>query len=218
MKRILTAIGLICFTSLQLVNGQFKGALGMKAGIYLSNQTYKFTPIDYTMETESILGPALAFFMEAFRGDHFSFQTDLAFACRGSSTTTQSVTVNHLDGDRLIIHEGDRTTSRFRYLSLSPMARFRTDLERITPYALGGIRLDMLLNYSTDSEYPLEEQNRLILGLNLGIGLELNLDRVKPFVEVQAQSDLRPVTGQDPLLVNNNSLMFTLGFRWIGTP
>jgi hypothetical protein len=218
MKRVLTAIGLICFTGLQLVNGQFKGSLGLKAGIYISDQSYRFTPIDYTMETEPILGPALAIFMEAFRGDHFSFQTDLAFACRGSSTNTHSVTVNHLDGDRLIIHEGEQATSRFRYLSLSPMARFRTDMDRITPYALGGLRLDMLLDYSTDSEYPLEEQNNLILGLNLGIGLELNLDRMKPFIEVQAQSDLRPVTGRDPLLINNNSLMFTLGFRWIGTP
>jgi hypothetical protein len=218
MKRLAWIIGISWIAGLQLASGQVIGSMGLKAGVSLSNQAYRFTPIDYAMETEAILGPSLAFFAEAFRGEHFSMQADLAFACRGSATSTQSVTVNHLDNDRVVVNEGDRTTSRFRYFSIAPMLRARTGQNRFMPYALFGPRLDMLLYYSTDSEYPLDEQNNLILGLAMGIGVEFTPNSTGFFGELQYQPDLSPVTTQEPLQVNNNSLVFTLGIRWNKAP
>jgi hypothetical protein len=217
MKR-LWIIGTICLAGLQLADGQDMLSWGVKAGASLSNQNYKFTPIDYSMDTDIIPGPAISLFLEAFRGDHFSFQTDLGFICRGSATSIQSVTVNHLDQDRIIENEGELATSRFRCLSLAPMLRARSEFDRLTPYALFGPRIDMILDYHTDSEYPLEETNSLILGLAFGIGAEFGFSGKGLFAEVQYQPDLSPVTNQEPLLVNNNSLVFTLGIRWIRTP
>jgi len=202
----------------QQADGQEKLSWGAKAGISLSNQSYKFTPIDYSMETDIILGPALSLFLETFRGEHVSFQADLSFVYRGSSTTTQSVTVNHLDQDRIIVNEGDLTTSRFRCLSLAPMLRARNDFDRLSPYALVGPKVDMILDYDTDSEYPLEEMNSLVLGLVVGVGAEFSVGGKGLFAEVQFQPDLSPVTNREPLLVNNNSLVFTLGIRWIQIP
>ena len=214
MKR-LWIIAIFCMAVAQQADGQDKLSWGAKAGVSLSNQNYQFTPIDYSMDTEVILGPALSLFMETFRGDHFSFQADLSFVCRGSSTSTQSVTVNHLDQDRIVVNEGDLTTSRFRCLSLAPMLRARSDFGRLTPYALFGPRVDLILNYDTDSDYPLEEMNTLILGLVFGVGAEFSVSGKGLFAEVQYQPDLSPVTNREPLLVNNNSLVFTLGIRWI---
>jgi len=218
MKRILWAIGTICLIGIQPAYGQDTWSWGVKAGVALSNQSYKFTPIDYSMDTEAILGPSLSLFLETFRGDRFSFQTDLSFNCRGSETTTQSVTVNHLEQDRITVNEGDPATSRFRYLSLAPMLRARSELDRITPYAMVGPKVDLFLYYTTGSEYPLEELNSLILGFTFGIGLEFNIGESVMFTEVQFQPDLSPVTNQEPLLINNNSLVFTLGIRWIRNP
>jgi hypothetical protein len=213
MRRFWPIIGLIWITGPQPAHGQLIKSLGIKAGLSVSNQTHQFTPIDYTLDTEPFLAPTVALFMEAFRGESFTLQADLSYVCRGSSTSTHSITINHLDQDRIIVNQGDPVTSRFHYLSLAALVRVRTDLKRMVPYALAGPRLDMLLSYDTGSDYPLEQQNRMILGLSIGVGFEFRLDRTALFTEVQYQPDLSPVTNREPLLINNNSLIITLGIR-----
>ena len=209
-----TAIGLICILGSQLANAQFISSFGVKGGVALSNQSYKITPINYLLDTDPILSPSLVFFAEAFQGDHFTLQTDFAFACRGSSRTTESITVDHQNSNQLIVNEGDKVTSRHRYLAISPMLRARTNNGGVDAYALLGPRVDFLLYYSTDSDYPLEEQNNVILGFTMGVGVSFPMKQNVLFTEIQFQPDLSPLTNQEPLLVNNNSLVLTLGYRW----
>ena len=215
MKRVIPVIIIFLLSATMTVEGQFISSVGLKAGISLANQSHQITPIDYTLETDPVIGPAAGIFLEAFQGKHFSFQTDLAFVAKGSKTTTQSVTVNHLENDRIMVNEGDLQVSKFYYLSFSPMARYRIDLESISPYAILGPRVDFLLKYKTDSDYPLEEQNKVIPGLTGGVGAEFNLNALGIFIEFQYQSDAMPVTGKDPLLINNNIFLFTLGIRYL---
>ncbi len=215
MKRVIPVIIIFLLSATMTVEGQFISSVGLKAGISLANQSHQITPIDYTLETDPVIGPAAGIFLEAFRGKRFSFQTDIAFVTKGSKTTTQSVTVNHLDNDNIVVNEGDLKVSNFYYLSVSPMARYRIDLERITPYAMLGPRVDFLLKYKTDSDYPLEEQNKVIPGLTGGLGAEFNLNALGIFIEFQYQTDAMPVTGKDPLLINNNIFLFTLGIRYL---
>ncbi len=204
---------LIAFTP--VVQGQAPASFGLKAGVSVANQSWKFTNLDFTLDTEPVTGVAAAFFVEAFKGEHFSFQLDLAYLDKGSKTTTESITVNHADDDRIEVNEGDEFTSKFTYISVSTLARYRFDLEHLVPYFLLGPRLDFLLNYETESAYPLKTQNGTILGLTLGTGLEYRLNQFHLFAEIQYQSDLIPVTNKDPLLINNNILSFTIGFRRI---
>jgi hypothetical protein len=218
MKRMVPFILLLLFFDTLTLEGQFIGSAGLKAGVSLANQSHQITPIDYRLKTDPVAGPGIAIFMEAFRGNRFSFQADLAFVTKGSKTTTQSVTVKHLENDRIIVNEGDEKVSRFYYLCLSPMARYRMDLKHITPYAILGPRVDFLLAYRTDSDYPLEEQNKIIPGLTGGLGAELNLNGLGIFLELQYQSDIMPVTGKDPLLINNNIFLVTLGIRYLNGP
>lgn len=83
----------------------------------------------------------------------------------------------------------------------------------MSPYLMLGPRFDYLLNYKTDSDYPLEEQNRFLPGINAGAGVEYNLGKLGIFGEIQYQADMHPVTGQDPLLINNFAFLFNLGLR-----
>ncbi len=198
----------------QLADAQFISSLGVKGGVALSNQSFRITPINYTMDTKAIFSPSVVFFAEAFQGDHFTLQTDFAFACRGSSTSTRSITVDHLNGNQVIVNEGEKVTSRHRYLAISPMLRARTYNGGVEAYALVGPRLDLLLYYSTHSDYPLEEQNDVILGLTLGMGVEFPLKQNMLLIELLFQPDLSPVTNKDPLMINNNSLVLTVGYRW----
>ena len=197
--------------------GQVPVNFGLKGGIALANQSYRFTPIDYELETEPALGPVVTLFVETFIGDHFSFQADVGYVVKGSTSTTESVTVNHLDNDRIIVNEGESASSKFAYLTVVPMARYRWDLESLTPYLLLGPRIDFLVNYKTESAYELSEQKLNILGLTCGAGIEFKLQKLGLFAELQFSPDLSPVSNQEPLLINNNMLSLTLGIRWISS-
>lgn len=212
IRRLLTITLLL--TGLQALHAQASYTFGLKAGASVSNQTYKLTPIDYTLDTEPVGGPALTLFVEAFRGAHFSFQSDVSYAVKGSSSNIESISVNHLDNDEITVNEGEQSTSRFKYLSISLMARYRMGQGALQPYFLLGPRIDMLLDYSTDSEYPLDDQNGTIPGLTFGTGLEYRLNKLAILSELQYQGDMIPVSGQDPLLINNHMISFTLGIRW----
>ena len=215
MKRTLAGIALILWTGFLALYGQFPSSYGVKAGISVTGQTYQISSIDYIVETEAIFGPTASLFVEAFRGKHFSFQTDLSYFLKGSKTSVQSVTVDHLNNNQIIANEGEMSTSRFSYLSMAPMARYRLGKGSTQPYFLLGPRVDFLLKYETDSEYPLEDQNSVIPGLTIGAGLKYGLNNMGFFAELQFQGDIIPVTGQDPLLINNHLLSLTLGIRWL---
>lgn len=214
MRWLWLGIGMIWLLATQDLRAQFIAGFGVKGGLALSNQSYKITPLDYTLDTKAILSPSFGFFIESFSGDHFTMQTDFSFACRGSATYTESITVDHTSSNQIIVNEGEKVTSRHRYLSIAPMLRARTNNGGVEVYALFGPRLDILLYYSTDSKYPLEDQNSLILGFNLGVGVDIPVKQNKFFAELQLQADLSPVTNTDPLLINNNSLVLILGYRW----
>lgn len=211
------AIALALSAGSLVLCGQTPASFGLKGGIALANQSHKITSIDYKLNTDPVMGPALALFVETFKGKRFSFQVDVGYLVKGSSTTTQSVTVNHLDNDRIIVNEGEAVSSKFAYLSVAPLARYRWDLENLSPYLLFGPRLDFLLNYKPESEYELDTQNLTLLGLSCGAGLEFKLQKLGVFAELQFQPDLSPVTNVEPLLINNNILSLTLGIRWIAS-
>jgi hypothetical protein len=215
MKRSAFAISLVLFASTWLVQGQVPASFGLKAGLSMANQSWKLTNIDYTLDTEPITGLAAAFFVEAFKGKHFSFQVEVAYLEKGSKTTTESVSVNHAQGDRIEVNQGTESTSLFTYISVSTLGRYRFDLEHLVPYFLLGPRLDFLLKYGSESDHPLETQNGTLFGLNLGTGLEYRFNQSHFFAEIQFQPDLSPVTNTEPLLINNNMLFFSIGFRRI---
>jgi len=215
MKRNLVTIAMIMCAGLLALYGQFPSSFGAKAGISVADQSYVFTAIDFEMETEPVVGPVFSLFLEAFKGDHFSFQLDLSYLLKGSKTSTQSITVDHNNHDQIIVNKGEQSTSTFSYFSIASMVRYRLGQGKVHPYFLLGPRVDFLLKYKTDSEYPLDDQNSVIPGLTLGTGLEYQLEKLFLFTELQYQGDFIPVTGQDPLLINNHLLSITLGIRWI---
>jgi len=215
MNRVPLVIACLLLGCTLTLNGQFVKSAGLKAGISLANQRHLIDIIDYTLETELIAGPVVTLFSEFYRGTHLGVQADLSYVARGSKTSVESVTVNHLNNDLINVNEGDPKVSRFNYMSLSPVVRYRIGEGAVTPYLLLGPRFDLLIKYETESEYPLEEQNSFILGLSGGAGLELSMGKLGLLTELQFQPDLSPVTNRDPLLINNNCLLFSVGIRYM---
>lgn len=215
MKQMRSVLILITLAVSTFSHGQFPSSYGAKAGVSVANQSWRFANLDYTLETEALYSISGALFVEAFKGEHFSLQFDLAYAQKGSSTRTESITVHHFKGGSITANEGALRSSFFKYLSFSPLARYRFELERLIPYVLLGPRLDLLLDYSTDSEMPLDSWQGYSLGLTAGAGMEYNLSQMKLFLEFQYQPDLSSLSNQDPLVINNHLLAITLGLRRI---
>jgi len=190
--------------------------MGLKAGLSLSGQSviFRLTDEDYQIETGNIAGPTGSLFVEYTRDKRWGIQLDAAYIPKGSSTHTESITVHHLEGNRITENTGEQTISRHNYLSLAPQFRYRILKSGFTPYVMAGARVDFLLAYNTDSSYPLDDQNKVIPGLNLGAGLEAYSGSLGLFLEVLFQGDIIPVTGTEPMLINNHTGLFTIGLRY----
>jgi hypothetical protein len=214
MKRLVIISVCIWLLGTASVHGQFIKGMGVKGGLSLADQAYQYTPLDYSMETDMVIGPSAVLFIEFIRRNRLGLQLDLAYIPKGSKTTTHSVTVDHLNDDRLIVNKGEMQVSRFHYLSVAPLVSYHLGGGMLRPYLAGGPRMDVLLSYECTSEYPLEEQNSLIPGLSLGAGADFQLGPLGMFLEVQYQGDIIPVTGVDPLLVNNHVVLVLLGLKF----
>jgi len=213
MKRILINIFIILFICTTSVRGQFIESFGLKGGLSLNNQNIRITPLDYRLETDPVICPDITLFLEAYKRNHQSIELDVSYLVKGFSSSVSSITVNHLENDRIEVNEGPEYISKFHYLSVSPMGRFFLEKDLIGIYGLLGPRLDILLRYITDSDYPLEEQNRLILGINAAAGIEFQLNRITLLGEIRYQPDVTTVQNNEPMHIKNHGVIFLIGIR-----
>ena len=211
MKRSVIVLLFVLLSGTMLVRGQFIDSYGLKTGLCIANQSIRFTPIDTELPTDVLIGPTALVFAEIFKGKHLSFQMDLGVMFKGCKTTAQSVTVDHTNNDRIVVNEGPLVTSAFQYITVSAMGRFERQYGAFDIYALLGPRLDYLVNYASDSPYPLDTQHAMLIGLTGGFGTGYSLENFRVFGEFQYLPDLRPVYNITPLLINNNAICLCIG-------
>jgi hypothetical protein len=192
---------------------QFGRSFGFWAGPSFTWHSYDYYTLGYRYIASPQPSPAFGLYLETNRSVHFGVQTELAFVCRGSSTRTESVTVHPLEGGRIHENLGEAVTSRYRYLSLSPMLRYRTG-ERWVPYLVGGPRLDVLLYYSTEADIRTGGRNLFVVGVVAGAGAEIPVGRLSLDLSVRYFHDASPAVRNDVLLVSGRGLMATAGIRW----
>ena len=77
MKQVIPVIIFVFLSGSLAVHGQFTESMGLKAGISLANQSYQFTPVDYTLETDPVTGPGIAVFTETFKGSKIVLESDI---------------------------------------------------------------------------------------------------------------------------------------------
>jgi len=209
-------ISLSLLSAVLAMQAQSPMSVGVKAGISISNQKVVFTlpEGDYRMETGSIAGPAASFFVELARGERWGIRLDAGYIPMGSSTTTESITVYHLENNRIVENKGDLTRSIFHYLSLSPAVKYRPLPGRLSPYLLAGPRFDVLLDYNNGTDYPLDDQNKLIPGVSAGGGVEFMPGRLGLFLEGLYLVGALPVTRTDPIHIRNRGGFLTIGLHF----
>lgn len=216
MKVRALLISLFMLAGSPCLQAQSSWNFGLKAGVSLANQDviFQLPDTEYQMETALIAGPTASLLVEYMWGKGWGIQMDAGYIPKGSSTTTESISVLHLENNRVVENKGASSRSSFHYLSFAPQLRYRILRGNFTPYLLAGPRLDVLLGYESDAAYPLEEQRSVIPGLSFGLGAEAWFGQTGIFFEMQYQGDLFPVTGTDPVLINNLAGLFTIGLRY----
>jgi hypothetical protein len=206
-------LGLLVLGACITAEAQLIDSYGLKGGLVLAEQDVAFTPLDTELPTDILPGMGAAIFVEMFQRSKLSLQLEAAYRSKGHRTTAQSLTVDHLNNDSIIINHGPEVTAKFKYLQFSPMVRIRTELGPTTVYTLVGPAVNFLLDYNSTSPWPLQDQNNMLLGLNGSLGVEYALPKISLFAELAYEVDLMPVYNTQPLWISNSAVIISIGIR-----
>lgn len=185
MKKYLLLI--FALASSSVLNAQLLQSVGVKSGLALANQSWLLKSGDKLFDTYWRNGFYGALSLEFSKSKHWSLVTDLGYYSKGH--------VQEVLNSSVILPEGDGTfatfDTRFSYLVLNPMLKWRHETKHFTPYALLGMRIDRQLAYASDINWvPLEKDMRKTLwGATAGAGVELKRNQMGLLLEAQYQHD-----------------------------
>lgn len=155
---------------------QFFHNVGLKTGISLTNQTSENEGIHLNNEDGYEYRPGLSIGLssEMFRKKHFSLISDLAYIQKG---------IKFEPGYTLDPNTGEFTPSkvdqtRYDFLNLNLMGKFRWEFGNIAPFVIAGPRLDFFLNYSKYNKSPYRsntDYDPVIFGMTYGLGVDYSL-------------------------------------------
>ncbi len=194
----------------QLVRGY-----GVKAGPTFSN--VRSPDLDLggeaplVFDTERRTGVALFAFVEWLDGPFFSVVTEAGYVQRGFEQIQEARTGPGEDG---MLREVTLDT-RFDYASFGAYARLRRPHGALTPYVLGGPRLDVFLGGEPDGEGSLADSYAPVaFGGTFGSGVEVaRLLPVAVYAEVRYGVDLTNSLPDVPRDAYNNAFDVVLGLR-----
>jgi hypothetical protein len=221
MKKIFASLLLILLIT--YANGQetrdHQIGIGIKSGITIANQTWKYKSIDLTQKKDNIVGLYEGVCMEIQQKKGFvSSIMDFAYYQKGFTDKIPNITATMPEGDGTYRN----ISTKFNYLLIGVNWKARYEKGHFVPYALLGVRNDIMLSYKSDLDYHQIDTNfrKLIWGLNFGGGLQYRSKDVGVFVEGQYYYDFTSVMNLESnsntsvLEINNNSYSICLGLKY----
>lgn len=184
---LLILIGFL-FNSTQ---AQFFNSIGIKSGLVIANQDYRFKSGNQSLDTKYRTGVYVGLQTEMLKKKYFSLSIDLGYIQKGRQDEIEETSVDNPEGT------GSYATYDHRYdiLSFSPSAKFRLPLNKFAPYAFAGPRLDYLLGVKNEptSYTPNPSNGTTIFGVSYGLGLSYVLQQLGFQIEFQHQPDFTPI-------------------------
>lgn len=198
-------------------NAQILKSIGIKGGISLSNQTFESKTFEFKNDFDYKSGLYTAVSAEFFGSKHFSLVADLGFVQKGMQFRMQETTVQMPEGTGEYITE----KNTLNYLTFSPMLKGYLNVKKFTAYALLGPRIDQRL--SVNSKYYniiYDEAKKQVFGINYGLGVDYNINRISLSMEFMAQPDITPLLNKEPMTnfpgfkVMSNSYLINMGINY----
>lgn len=174
MKHILTIL-LISFAATQSpAHAQLLSEWGIKGGITVSNQNWKFSVPDIDRETDNYVGLNLDLFGTIIEKNAFSAIGELSYVQKGTSLEIVPTFVDP-SGHGYIDLDPIRFKDRFDYVSLSLYGKIKQRFWRLSPYVFIGPRIDLLVDESVETipRSTYEKFEKLNWGVSLGLGSEI---------------------------------------------
>lgn len=198
--------------TLNTAQAQFFKSIGVKSGVSISTQDYRFKSSDQSLETEFRTGLYVGFQSEMMKKKYFSLLVDLGYIQKGWQEEIEKTSVENPEGT------GNYTTYDHRYdiLSFSPSVKFRMPLGNFAPYAFAGPRVDYLMGVQDDPAlyYPSPRARTTAFGVSYGLALSYELAQLSFQLELQHQPDLTPVldTGSTKQGIESTNEAFIISF------
>ncbi len=214
MKKIFIATVFI-FT-LIFGHSQNTNSIGIKSGLTFATQDWKYNyNIKQDIRYKTGLFEALTF--DFFNGKHFSLITDLSYTQKGFKEIVLLVNPNNPE----VILGYSTINTRFDFITLSPMLKFRMDYKSFSPYIIVGPRVDYYISYNSVIDFSaiVNKFNNPVFGLTTGIGVEYKKNKIGIIIEGQYLSDftyLYQMINLNSILtsIENKAYVLTLGVRY----
>lgn len=207
----LVFIALVAPAHAQIIRGY-----GVKAGLTYSN--VRSPDLDFggsgtsiSFDTERRPGVAIFGFVEWLDMPFFSIVTEAGYVQRGFQYVEEMRTGPGSGG----YIEEQTFDTRFDYLSMAALARLRWPSGALTPYVLGGPRLDFFLGGDPDEEGTLASSYASTsLGSTFGVGAEVSRGLpVALFAEARYSVDFTNALPDVPRDAYNNAFDVVIGVR-----
>ena len=185
---------------------------GVKGGIVAANQEWTYRYAGDLLVPEVRWGVDVGGYVEWLTHPFLSVSSEVHFIQKGFQTSVQVVSAANPAGTGMYLTE----KARVEYLSLALLAKFRVELDGVTPYLLAGPRVDFKLNSESDGfAIVLDRFRSSEFGATCGIGAEVRLHpAISVGVEGRYSPTFQPGYESDLLKVTNRSfeILLVAGF------
>lgn len=210
---LLILIGFL-FNSTQ---AQFFNSIGIKSGLVIANQDYRFKSGNQSLDTKDRTGVYVGLQVEMLKKKYFSLTIDLGYIQKGRQDEIEETSVDNPEGT------GNYVTYDLRYdiLSFSPSVKFRLPLGNFAPYAFAGPRVDYLLGVKNEptSYTPNPSNGTTTFGVSYGLGLSYVLQQLGFQIEFQHQPDFTPIldlgSSTQGLEGTNEAFILSIGISYL---
>jgi opacity protein-like surface antigen len=181
---------------------------GVKAGAVAADQDWNYRFAGDLLVPGARWGIDVGGYVEWLTHPILSISSEAHFIQKGFQSSVQIVSVESPAGTGMYITQ----KARVEYLSLPILAKFRVDLDGVTPYLVAGPRIDFKLNSSSDGfGIVLDDFRSSEIGMTFGLGAETRLHpAITLGVEARFSPNLQPGYESDLLKVYNRSFEFLL--------
>jgi hypothetical protein len=205
LKRlVLFSILLLCaFHPAFSQKGPLVNSIGVMGGLTFSKQKWKFENPETKEKKDFRMGFNGSIFAEWFNHDYYRMITEIHYNQKGAKDVLDSGTYkNGLD-----------------YVSANFFFKIRQELYSITPYAIIGPRVEVLVARKPAGGYPftavINDFKTVHLTYSYGLGFEYIL--LEPFIfllEAQYNPDLTNSYKDDNLKIRHKAIELKLGFKY----
>lgn len=188
---------------------------GLKLGMTAATQTFEYPNVDIELDYEYRYGFNSGIYVEFPTFEYLSLISDFYYLQRGMYSEINGTI--RADNEQGYIEKKLKDDNRLDYLGISLSSKLNKKIGIFTPYLLGGLRYEFLLNKETSDLYEnvYSKYKGNIFGLLLGVGTEINtLFPLPVLVEWEYDYDITDVKISESFNIKNKSFEFKFGFKF----